>query len=581
VTGLLFAVVVLAASPLQTLSGPVAPAARERAVEAACAESVTVEDLDGLLATGRLSSAIDAVRIAQCRADPALAGWLFVTSLLSHVEVLPRDPDLGYRAVRTLEAMPFDAIAPRLASADLGPIVDGEVRRLADDWLAPLLGGTSDDVPPPSPALRADLVAGLDRWREDLLGHGSAGIAAMDQDGERASQWVVDGLRSRYLETLAAEEGRLGVAAKEALDQLGLADERHRWPPEVHISGGSPPPDLPVAVATVDRVVVSSEGRVPGLRPLAAIALGLAIWLVAARARPAWRGRLFAGAAISLAPVAWLAAEALLALAGAPAPIDGRPSFNLGGAVGPGDLLREVEIEGEPYWEVEGGSARPALLGASPAADTLRIAVIGESSVFGADYLVEDCFATLLGVRLQSVLGRPVEVLNAGIGGVVSDEILKFTHEALETAPDLVVFYLGFNDLEPLASAADFRAWSPATMALRGISDRSRVVGALQRLGVRIGHTGPDPDGAFLDDRASTPAERRRVGRITAAMLTDNLTRMVRARGPVGNVHDLQSSRSRWTRHHPRMDRHGPLTRIREGRGAHRAPAGLMSMVAR
>lgn len=506
-------------------------------MEACAAPDVPVWQLERLLATGRVSSGIDAVRIAQCRRDPELAGWLFVTALRSHVEVVPNDPDLGYRAVRSLQELPFDAVVGPIEAVDLTPIVDGEIARLGGDWLAPL-GGMPDDSPAPlPPALRAELIAGLDRWRTELLGRGPAGLAALDQDGERAILWVVDGLRSRYLSALAEGGGPLGAAAAEARGQLGLDDAEGRWPPPVHVSGHSSPPPLEVDPATTPRIVVpAGRGRSPGVLPLVVIAALLAGWLALARSRPERRRPLFAVAALSLGPVAWITAEAVLAVAGAAAPIDARPSFNLGGAVGPGLLVRPVEIDGQPYLEIEGGSARPAVFTASPAEGTVRVAVLGESSVFGADYLSEDTFARLLGVRLEERLGAPVEVLNGGVGGVVSDEILQFTHEMLATSPDLVVFYLGHNDLSPLATAADHRAWSPASMALRGISDRSRVVGALQRRGVRIGHSEPDPSGAFLDDRRSTPAERARITTIVEAMLTDNLTRMARATRAAGAI---------------------------------------------
>ncbi len=527
---LAIAAVMLLSSHFGVLAEPATTSARHAAVQEACAAPVQVDQLEQLLATGRVASGIDAVRIAQCRRDPALAGWLFLTALRSHVEVVPNDPDLGYRAVRSLQDLPFDAIVGPIEAVDLSGLIDGETERLANDWLRPL-GALQDGEPPPmTEALRADLVSGLDVWRVTVLKRGPQGLASLDQDGERASLWVVDGLRNRYLSVLSDEGGALGAAAREARLQLGLADGDVPWPPPVHRSGHRPPPDLVVAPADEDRVVVApGRGRTPGLVPLLVL-LGLtAGWLAAARAWPERRRALFAVAALSLAPVAWLGAEAVLALAGAEAPIDARPSFNLGGAVGPGLLVRPTEIDGAPYLEIEGGSARPAVFEAAPVDGAVRIAVMGESSVFGADYLSEDAFATLLGGRLAATLQRPVEVINGGVGGVVSDEILQFTHQMLTTSPDLVVFYLGFNDLSPLSTAADHRAWSPATMALRGLSDRSRAVGALQRLGVRIGHAEPDPTGAFLDDRPTTPAERRRIGAIVEAMLTDNLTRMARA----------------------------------------------------
>lgn len=99
---------------------------------------------------------------------------------------------------------------------------------------------------------------------------------------------------------------------------------------------------------------------------------------------------------------------------------------------------------------------------------TKRIAILGESSAFG--YLVSDGqeAARLLEANLRQE-GHAVEVQNAGVPGYnLYQAIVRFREVVAPLQPDIVVSYLGWNDLpyvasgEPAASRFQVRAVAPA-----------------------------------------------------------------------------------------------------------------------
>ena len=84
---------------------------------------------------------------------------------------------------------------------------------------------------------------------------------------------------------------------------------------------------------------------------------------------------------------------------------------------------------------------------------TVRIALLGGSSAFG--YLVSDGAeaARLLQERLRTE-GHAVEVLNAGVPGYnLFQTTPRFERLVMPLAPDIVVLYLGWNDLPYITSA--------------------------------------------------------------------------------------------------------------------------------
>lgn len=92
-----------------------------------------------------------------------------------------------------------------------------------------------------------------------------------------------------------------------------------------------------------------------------------------------------------------------------------------------------------------------------------RIAVIGGSSVYG--YLVNDdqVAARLLEARLQATMDQPFEVLNAGVPGYdLAQSTARFREVVLPMQPDIVILYLGYNDIGHLvANDSQQQARSP------------------------------------------------------------------------------------------------------------------------
>ena len=97
------------------------------------------------------------------------------------------------------------------------------------------------------------------------------------------------------------------------------------------------------------------------------------------------------------------------------------------------------------------GLRGPAILD-DHASDTQRIAILGGSSVFG--YLVSDGdeAARILQTTLRAE-GYPVEVLNAGVPGFnLFQTTVRFQESIAPLRPDIVVLYLGYNDIPYLTS---------------------------------------------------------------------------------------------------------------------------------
>jgi lysophospholipase L1-like esterase len=79
----------------------------------------------------------------------------------------------------------------------------------------------------------------------------------------------------------------------------------------------------------------------------------------------------------------------------------------------------------------------------------LRILVLGDSVAFGWGARNEDIFPRRLEVNLARDLGRPVRVINSGVGGYNTEQELAFLKlRGPEIAPDLVLLLYVYNDIE-------------------------------------------------------------------------------------------------------------------------------------
>jgi GDSL-like Lipase/Acylhydrolase family len=90
-----------------------------------------------------------------------------------------------------------------------------------------------------------------------------------------------------------------------------------------------------------------------------------------------------------------------------------------------------------------------------PAAGAVRVAVVGDSYVFGIGVDEEHLFTTRLEQLLAQSLGRRVEVVNLGVSGYSTDqEYLLFDELAERIAPQLVLLVVCDNDFH--ANTVDF-----------------------------------------------------------------------------------------------------------------------------
>lgn len=112
--------------------------------------------------------------------------------------------------------------------------------------------------------------------------------------------------------------------------------------------------------------------------------------------------------------------------------------------------------------------------------NTLRILVIGGSTVIGFPYPPELAFPRHLEVLLKSQQpGREVEVLNAGITAVNSAIEVEVLEQALRCQPDLVVVYTGHNEFYgPGGVGSRMSGLSPLLFRM-AIAARSTRVGQL------------------------------------------------------------------------------------------------------
>ncbi len=230
------------------------------------------------------------------------------------------------------------------------------------------------------------------------------------------------------------------------------------------------------------------------------------------------------------------ATEAALALAGVE-PLawtsDGGWSdpLALRGVEGSGYLLEPAVLSGEPWLRVANDGARWDALPDVPASSrtSWRIVTLGESSVHASNHLAHESFAQVLGRRLRARNpGQPVEVLNGGVGGAISDNIVDGARDALDAGADLLVLYHGINDLGRFEILAGMRAFSPLQLGVRILLDESRLARVLHDL--LPARPAPRADeGAWQDGEPPSDEVAARLQRLAALRCSRNQQRVVRA----------------------------------------------------
>ena len=120
-------------------------------------------------------------------------------------------------------------------------------------------------------------------------------------------------------------------------------------------------------------------------------------------------------------------------------------------------------------------SFRPARFAKHKAPGTRRIVALGDSTMFGLFAGAEGAFVQILARQATRASGTPVETVNLGCPGWASDRVANLMPTALGLEPDLVIVYVGHNELLGRLSA-------PAA-PLRDLSARLLSVSSLYSWG--------------------------------------------------------------------------------------------------
>lgn len=90
---------------------------------------------------------------------------------------------------------------------------------------------------------------------------------------------------------------------------------------------------------------------------------------------------------------------------------------------------------------------RPAEIARKKPEGALRVVALGDSTAYGLYVGGDAAFPARLGSELARQTGRSVEALNLGCAGFASDRVLALLPTALALGPDLVVVYVGHNEM--------------------------------------------------------------------------------------------------------------------------------------
>jgi lysophospholipase L1-like esterase len=90
---------------------------------------------------------------------------------------------------------------------------------------------------------------------------------------------------------------------------------------------------------------------------------------------------------------------------------------------------------------------RPAELARTKPAGVLRLIGLGDSTSYGLFVGADAAYIAKLGDLIEASTGKPVEALNLGCAGFASDRVAALLPTALALDPDLVVVYVGHNEM--------------------------------------------------------------------------------------------------------------------------------------
>ena len=127
-------------------------------------------------------------------------------------------------------------------------------------------------------------------------------------------------------------------------------------------------------------------------------------------------------------------------------------------------------------------------------AGTLRVLVVGESSVQGFPWRRYLAFPAMLERQLSDAIAGDVEVINAGMTAVASYPVRRMCAENIAAiAPDVVVIYTGHNEFFGAFGVASIQAGARTIMGMHGLTAlrRTGLYQALEHLHRRMRGLGP------------------------------------------------------------------------------------------
>jgi hypothetical protein len=113
-----------------------------------------------------------------------------------------------------------------------------------------------------------------------------------------------------------------------------------------------------------------------------------------------------------------------------------------------GSLVHSINAEGFYLGQINAGGYPGKYYPTTRTANSIRIALIGDSYVEGFQLFERDHFSRLLEAHLSTKSSKKIEVLNFGTGGAdLRGMYLRFEKFAIQYNPDIVLFFVKEEDL--------------------------------------------------------------------------------------------------------------------------------------
>ncbi len=542
----------------------ISPRTRSEIEERLCspAVSLSAEHLERLLGFQAPQVAqISGARVASCRQDPVLGPLMLESFLGAKFGYLPFDPDIFERLLFGLRRLPQEKLSETLDQARFEHLLDAAWAHLLDTRLEALMTEGVLQRPTFRPEQRRAAQQFLTDWLDDLIA--GPGLVALQADSGDRALFLLEQFEAILIAELitGAQPGQVraaieaarhlahpfpepAIALQQRLEAGNLPEDFRPLLEQLPSpdSGSVAAPPLPRAYPQ-NTVILEPSNRnwttqldEPEVSPhswsraLLVATLLFAAWLLAMVGWPNRRGLLKRAGAILLAPLLFVATEAGLTLAGVSPLMDVRPSFNPNQV--PTQLWQVQKLDGVNFAVTIEGRARQLAFPVVKEEDSWRVFVLGESSVHGSYYPLEETFAARIQHNLSTRNpGRKVEVINAGVGAALSDGIAHYAFEALQYQPDLLVLYLGNNDMSHFVAMAGFRGFTARSIELRYLLDRVRLVRVINDLlpeGLLDRFAGAAEDSGYLDLEQISKDDHRVLLNLAEANATQNIERVAR-----------------------------------------------------